>query len=155
MMEYRAEDSSTERNLLHPVMDSEKDFEELQLISRGNLRSAMTDSSFPRTRGSSHSALSEPSAESISNSLRSAEGERQGREFFTASREKIGLGEGHSYTLANRNKRGEYKKYINPRAQSPSDPPDPLQRYRAACWNTFNRFSHTVGDASMVANLLS
>ena len=126
------------------------DSENSYMISRGKPNSAMTDSSIPATRGSSHSALSESSVESLSNTLRSAEGESQGREFFTVSRESIGLGGGASYSLTNRNKSREDKKYINPRAQSPSDPPDPLQRYRAACWHAFNKFSHIMGDAPMV-----
>ena len=124
--------------------------EEFQLISRGNLNSAMTDSSMPGTRGSSHSALSEPSAESLSNSLRLADAQNHGREFFTISREKIGLGDGASYSLTKREKRNHDKKYINPRAQSPSDPPEPLERYRTACWNSFLKFSQSAGDVPMV-----
>ena len=121
--------------------------DEFQLISRGKISSAMTDSSIPATRGSSQSALSEPSVESLSNSLRSAEGEHPGREFFTVSREKIGLGDGASYSLR---KGVQDKKYINPRAQSPSDPPDSFERYKTACWNSFQKFSQSVGDTPMV-----
>ncbi len=71
-------------SLTNSLHDSENE----EPFNRGNLLSAMTDSSMPRSRDESFTALSDSSVNSLSNSLRSAQSEFRGREYFTKSREE-------------------------------------------------------------------